>query len=164
MPTKLQVGRLVGTHGVRGELRLEPWLDSPDFLHSVTTLFLKEAPVRVTHMRPHKNLILLKLEGIDDIPAAQALRGEILWADRSALPPLPSGRFFIQDLIGMAVCEEETGAPVGTVQDVWKGPSQDVFVVCGPQERQILIPHVDAFVKTIDMDARRILVHLIEGM
>ncbi len=155
----LEAGKIVSTHGVRGELRVQPMADSPEFLLGMDTMFLDGNPVKVLSARAHKQMLLLQLEGIADIGAAQRLKGKTLWIDP---PPLPPGRFYIRDLIGLSVLDADTGVSLGTVKDVWCQPAQNVLVIEG--EREILVPHVDEFVKEIDLTGGFVRVRLIDGM
>ncbi|MDR0292865.1 MAG: ribosome maturation factor RimM [Oscillospiraceae bacterium] len=156
----LEIGKIVGTHGVRGEVRVEPWCDSPAFLAGFTVVYLQGSPLAVQTARVHKSLVLMKLEGTDTVEAAQALRDSVLRIDRSDAA-LPEGRYFIKDLIGLAVFDGEER--VGTLYDVLCAPAHDVYVVRGDGGEH-MIPAVPAFVKEIDIDGGVVRVALIEGM
>jgi 16S rRNA processing protein RimM len=158
----LEAGRIVGTHGVHGEVRAEPWCDSPSFLAGFKTWYVGGRPLAVETARVHKRLVLAKLAGVGDIPAAQALRGAVVTI-RRADAALPEGRFFIQDILGFSVADEATGEDVGTLTDVWPG-GQDVYVVTDGDGAQRMIPNVPAFVRRVDLDGGVIHVALIEGM
>ena len=156
----LEIGKIVGTHGVRGELRVEPWCDSPAFLAGFTAVFLRGTPYQVQSARTHKSLVLMKLEGVESVEAAQALRDSVLYIDRSDCA-LPEGRYFIRDLIGLAVFDGEER--VGTLYDVLNAPAHDVYVVRGG-DGEHMIPAVPEFVKEVDLEQGVIRVALIEGM
>lgn len=104
----------MGTHGIRGELRVEPWCDSADFLTGFKTLYWNggETPVKVLGARVHKSLVLMKLEGVESATQGDLLRGKVLYLARKDAK-LPEGRYFIQDLIGMKVQDAETGVVYG---------------------------------------------------
>jgi 16S rRNA processing protein RimM len=156
----LEIGKIAGTHGVRGELRVEPWCDSPAFLAGFDIVYIKGQPCRVLSARPHKSLVLMQLEGVETVEAAQAMRGTVLYIDRSGIT-LPDGRYFIQDLIGLAVFDGTER--IGTLYDVLSAPAHDVYIVRdGDGDR--MIPAVPEFVKEIDIDGGVIRVALIEGM
>ncbi|MDR2671267.1 MAG: ribosome maturation factor RimM [Oscillospiraceae bacterium] len=159
----LEAGVIVGTHGVRGEVRLNPWCDDVAFLSGLKTLHIAGRAYALLSARPHKHLALLRFEGVDDVTAAQALRGQVVYADR-AEAALPEGRFFIRDLIGLSVVDCASKQPVGTLTDVWQQPAHDVYVVRDAEGREHLIPNVPAFVQEIDWPGRTIRVTLIEGM
>ncbi|MCL2085230.1 MAG: ribosome maturation factor RimM, partial [Oscillospiraceae bacterium] len=95
--------------------------------------------------------------------AAQALKGLVAEADVSGVE-LPEGRYYVRDLIGLAVVDDAAGRPVGTVEDVLQRPAHDVYAVRDTEGRERLIPAVDEFIKSIDMDARVMRVTLIEGL
>lgn len=155
----LQTGKLVSTHGVRGEVKILPWADSPEFLLQFSTLYLDGQPYQVEHARVQKTCVLVKLAGIDTVEQAAALREKIVCIDR-AQATLPAGSMFIADLIGLPVYDGE--ACIGTLKEVLSLPSNDVYVVQGEAEH--LIPAVPEFVLARDLDAGCIRVRLIEGM
>ena len=159
----LEAGKIVGTHGVRGEVRIEYWCDDSSFLTAIKIWHIDQIPTEVQTARAHKHLILAKLDGVDDVSAAQALRGKVISIRRDDAK-IPDGRFFIQDILGLEVIDDADGAPIGVLSDVWTRPVQDIYVVTDTQGGQRLIPNVPAFVKAIDMDAGQIRVTLIEGM
>jgi 16S rRNA processing protein RimM len=156
----LQAGEIVSAHGVRGEVKILPWADGPEFLLPFETLYLQGQPRRVEFSRVHKSCVLCKLEGVDDAAAATALRGQVVSIDRSGLA-LPEGSVFIADLIGLTAVDE-AGGEIGTVRQVIPMPAGDVLVIRG--EKEYMVPNVRAFVKEIDLESRRIQVSLIEGM
>lgn len=96
----LELGQIVGTHGVRGEMRVQPWCDGPGFFQQFHTLYFSgegKGASRVLSSRPHGNVMLLKLEGINTVEDASALRGRVLFMNRDDAK-LPDGDYFIQDL------------------------------------------------------------------
>ena len=98
----LDSGKIVGTHGIKGEVRIEPWADSPAFLAAFRTLYLDgrgERKIKVKS-RPHKNITLCKIEGVDTIEDAERLRGKIVYINRDDIA-LEEGVHFVQDLIGL---------------------------------------------------------------
>ena len=111
----LQTGKIVSTHGVHGEVKLLPWADSPEFLLQFHTLYLDGRPYQVEQSRVQKTCVLLKLEGIDTVEAASALRDKIVSIAR-ADAKLPEGSLFIADLLGLPVYDGET--LLGTLAEV----------------------------------------------
>ena len=98
----LEIGQIVGTHGVRGELRVQPWCDSPEFFKKFKTLYYDahgEKSVGVVCARPHGNIALLRLDGCDTVEKAASLRGKVLYMRRSDAH-LKKGDWFIAELIG----------------------------------------------------------------
>ena len=160
----LEVGKITNVHGLMGEVRVQPWADSPDFLCRFKTLYVDEThwPIQVERARVHKNMVILKLEGITDVNGALALRNAILYIDRKDAD-LPEGSFFLADLMGMEVRNAKDGAVLGKIADVLTLPANNVYVVRGG-EREWMIPAVPEFVLHTDADNGVITVRLIEGM
>lgn len=157
----IEAGRIVNTHGVHGEVKIEVWLDSPQFFKSFKRLTLAGGEEKsVLSARVHKGFVIAQLEGVEDVNAAMALKNRTVLV-RRADAKLPRGRFFLQDILGARVVDE-TGAEVGILQDVLETPASAVYVVKGETEH--LIPAVPEFIKKTDADAGLITVHLIEGM
>ncbi len=156
----LEAGRIVNTHGVRGEVKIEPWADEAAFLTRFKRFYLDGKPVRVLSCRVHKTMCIAALEGIDDVNAAMPLKGKILFIDRDDAR-LPEGTVFIQDILGAKVVDE-SGAELGVLAEVVPAPAASVYVVRG--QREILIPDVPAFILDKDADNGVVTVRLIEGM
>ena len=159
--TLIEAGRIVNTHGVQGEVKIEVWLDSPRFLKSFKRLTLDSGEeLNVLDAKVHKGFVIAKLEGVDDVNAAMRLKGKTLSVRREDAA-LPKGAFFLQDIINARVMDED-GNEIGTLVDILETPASNVYVVKGETEH--LIPAVPAFIKKTDPDAGMITVHLIEGM
>lgn len=156
----LEAGQIVNTHGVRGEIKIMPWADSPEFLLKFKTLYIGQRGFRVQSSRVHKNMVLAKMEGIDDVNDAMSLKNKTVCIDRDDVK-LPRGHFFISDIIGAEVIDEN-GDRIGVLADVMEMPAQNIYVVRG--EREIMIPAVDEFILNTDIENGRITVRLIEGM
>ena len=156
----LEIGKIVNTHGVRGEVKLEPWADSPQQLKSLRNLRLKDRAFPILECRVHGRFVILKLEGVDSVEAAMALKGRVALADRSELP-LPEGSFFIQDMIGLPVIDRD-GKELGRLTEVLDYPAGKLFVVQGPSEH--LIPEKGGFFTSLDPSLGYLTVNLPEGM
>ena len=156
----IEAGRIVNTHGVAGEVKIEVWLDSPQFLKSFKRCFIDKREVKLLSARVHKGFLIAKLQGVEDVNAAMALKGRTLFIDRSDAR-LPKGAFFLQDIIGASVVDEQ-GNEIGKLADVMETPASNVYVVKG--EREHLIPAVPEFILSTDAENGIITVHLIEGM
>ena len=157
----IDAGRIVNTHGVVGEVKIEVWLDSPKFLRSFKKLYTKSGEeLTVISSKTHKGFVIAKLEGIDDINAAMRLKGKDITIRRSDAA-LPKGAFFLQDIIGAKVVDE-SGSEVGTLVEIMERPASNIYVVKGREEH--LIPAVPEFIMSTDAEAGVITVRLIEGM
>lgn len=156
----LEAGIIVNTHGVRGEVKINPWADSPEFLKRMKTLYIGGEALKVSASRVHKGFLLAKLEGVDDVNAAMALKNKTVYIARKDVK-LPKGSFFIADIIGAKVVDE-SGKELGVLADVLEMPAQNIYLVKG--EREIMIPAVEEFILNTDVKNKLITVHLIEGM
>lgn len=155
----LEAGEVVGTHGIRGEVKILPWADGPEFLLDFDRLYLDGKPFEVESSRIHKSLVLVKFQGVDDIETAQKFRGRTVTIDREGLT-LEDGTVFIADLIGLPVFSE--GRQIGILREVLTLPGNDVYVVEG--EQRYMIPAVSEFLEKVDAEGGEIHVRLIEGM
>lgn len=158
----LEAGQIVNTHGIKGEVKIVPWCDTPDFLCDFDVLYIDKKPVEVELIRAHKGNVLAKLTGVDDIDAASALKNKIVSIDRSDVE-LPEGRHFIADLIGLEVRDAENDAVLGVITDVLTPPANEVYVVKGGKQ-EYMIPAVDEFLVETNVDAGYVRVRMIEGM
>ena len=160
----LEIGKITNTHGVMGEVRVQPWADSPDFLCKFKTLYVDKThwPIKVERARVHKNMVILKLEGVTDVPGALAMRNAVLYIDRNDAH-LPEGTFFLADVIGIEARDAASGAVLGHVADVLTLPANNVYVVRGGP-RELMIPAVDEFVPKVDVDAGYMLVNMVDGL
>jgi len=156
----LEAGKIVNTHGVRGEVKIEPWADSPEFLGQFAQLYIEGTPYRLLHGRVQKSWFYAQLEGVEDVNAAMALKNRVV-SIRRADARLEEGAYFLQDILGARV-EDESGRVLGSLADVLDLPAGNVYVVRG--EREILIPAVPDFVRSVDVEQGVVTVRLIEGM
>lgn len=156
----LEAGRIVNTHGVHGEVRLEHWADDKDFFAGLRRVFIDDVSYKLLAARPHKNCLILSLEGVRDVNAAMRLKGKTLFIDREDVS-LPDGVFFLQDILGARAVTED-GAELGTLSDVMELPGGRVYVIQG--DREYLIPDVPEFILNADPENGLLTVRLIEGM
>ena len=156
----VEAGKIVNTHGVAGEVKIEVWLNSAKFMKKFKRLFIGEREFEIQGAKEHKGFFIAKLKGVDDINAAMPLKGREVKVLKSDVK-LPEGKFFLQDIIGARVVDEE-GNEVGILSDVMETPASMIYVVKGETEH--LIPAVPEFIKSADADAGLVTVRLIEGM
>ena len=155
----LEAGQIVSTHGVQGEVKILPWCDGPEFLKEFDTFYIDGTAYHVEQSRVHKNMLLCKLKGVDDMNAAQIMKNKVVCIDRDDAR-IPEGRVFISDLIDLPVYAD--GQEIGTLKDVYTGPANDVYIVKG--EKDYMIPAVSEFLEDVNVDEGYIRVRLIEGM
>ena len=163
---KIETGKIVGTHGVRGGLRVQPWCDSPPFFTKLKTLYCKEAadyrPMKVISSRAHGNIVILELEGITTIEQAESLRGKVLYLDRSDLHLEPD-QYLICDIIGLPVYDADRKDLLGKLSDVSKTGANDVWHI-QKGEKEYLIPVIDEVVVSVDTREEKILIRPLAGI
>ncbi len=153
----LEAGEVVTTHGVRGEIKLLPWSDGPEFLLDFTRVLIDDTEYTVEGCRIQKSCNLLKLKGIETIESARELVGKTVFVYRE---DAPKDVLFVAEMIGMTVLADEE--EIGKIEDVLDYPGNKVYVVRG--EHVYMIPAVKEFVLSVDIDADQMRVRLIEGM
>ena len=153
----VEAGEIVSTHGVRGEMKILPWADGPDFLVEFKRVYVNGVEYKVESCRIQKTCNLLKLAGVDTMEHAQAMRGKVIMVSRKDTDP---ELIFAAELIGISVIAD--GEKIGEVVDVLDYPGNKVYVVRG--EHEYMIPAVKAFILSTDIDAGVMQVRLIEGM
>lgn len=156
----IEAGKIVNTHGVRGEVKIQVWLDSPEFMRRFKTIYIDSRPVKLVSSRAHKGFLIALLDGVEDINAAMSLKNKTVYIDR-AEAPLKKGEYFLCDIIGASVVTED-GESVGTLEDILETLASSVYIVRGETEH--MIPAVPEFILNTDAENGVITVKLIEGM
>lgn len=153
----LEAGEIVTTHGVRGEMKVLPWADGPDFLIDFKRVRIGGTEYKVESCRIQKTCNLLKVKGVDTMEDAQALHGKTVEVFRA---DAPADLIFVAELIGVSVFAN--GAEIGKITDVLDYPGNKVYVVKG--EHEYMIPAVRQFILSTDLEKEIMQVQLIEGM
>ena len=153
----IEAGEIVNTHGVRGEIKMLPWLDSPEDMRGFTRCRIGGKDYAIATCRVQNTCNLLKLEGVDTMEAAQALRGKTVTLYRE---DMDEDVIFAGDLIGMEVFSQ--GEKIGELTQVLDYPGNQVYVVKG--EKEYMLPAVKEFILSTDLDGNRMEVKLLEGM
>lgn len=165
----LAVGYIQGIHGLRGELRVDLYTDFPERFTPGTRLYLGEEleKVEVAGARLHKQLLLLRLVGVESREEAATYRGVWLFIREEDAAELEEGVFWVHDIIGMAVQSDE-GRALGTVREVLFTGANDVYVVETlpnvNQGRDLLLPAIEEVVRSVDVEGRQMIVHLLPGL
>ena len=158
----IEAGRITSTHGVHGEVKIEVWLDTPEDLKHYRRIFIDGQERKLLSVRQQNRFVIVKLHQIDDINAAQPLKGKTVFIAREDAP-LPPGGYFLQDLLDAKVVLED-GSPVGVLTEILERPANNVYVVTDPDGKEILIPVVPAFIIRADAENGIVTVRLLEGM
>lgn len=167
MDDLLRVGVVSSTHGVRGEVKVFPTTDDPERFKALSEVLVDIGggikPLAIENVHFFKNMVILKFEGIDDIDAVMKYKGRDLWVTRENAVPLEEGEFFICDIIGSTVFEED-GKEFGTLKDVLQTGANDVFVVTMKDGKEVLLPCIDDCIKEIDVEGKRIVAYIMPGL
>ena len=160
----LEAGKIVTTHGIRGEVKVMPYTDTPELLCEFDRLFIgkNRDEINVTRARVFKNTVIMKLEGIDTPEDAEKLRNKLLYTHRDDLE-LDDDTYFIQDLIGLEVSDADSGKVYGKIADVMQTGANDVYVIKG-DDREYLVPAIADVVVSTDIDGGTMTIRPLEGL
>lgn len=165
MKKYLEIGKIVSTHGIKGEVRVQPWCDSSDFLCEFETLYFDEGKksVDIKRARVQKNVVIMQLDGVDTVEEAQNLRNKILYMDRDDVE-LDEGTYFIQDLIGLVCIDADGGGEIGKITDVLETGANDVYEITSAEGKKYLIPAIPDVVLETDLDGNTMTIRKMEGL
>lgn len=159
----LEAGKIVTTHGIRGEVKIMPYTDTPELLCEFDRLFIgkDKAEIYIDRARVAKNMVIAKIEGVDTVEAAEKYRNKVLFMHRDDLE-LDEDTYFIQDLIDMEVKDADSGFVYGKITDVLQNGANDVYVIKG--DREYLVPAIPDVVISTDIDSNIMLIRPLEGL
>ena len=167
MQKRLEVGQIVNTFGIKGEVKVTPFTDDMNRFDDLKKVYVKtrkeEKLYKVENARYHKNMVLLKLEGIENPEQAEMLKNAFLEIDREDAIPLEEGTYFIADLIGLEVYTDE-GKLLGKVDDIYNTGANDIYVVKDELGKQVLLPGIKDVIREVNLNNAKIIVHLIPGL
>ena len=162
----LEVGKIVSTHGLKGDVKVDPWCDDGGFLCEFEELYLDSAgkeKIKVLSAKVHKNIVLMRLDGIDSIEKAELLRGKVLFMDRADVK-LAEGEHFIQDILGLSVFDVYMNRCYGKVTNVLKTGANDVYQVTSDDGKDYLIPVIDEVICDVDVDNNFMKIRPLKGI
>lgn len=159
----LEIGKIVGVHGLKGFMKVQYWCDDSDFFCSFKKFYLNENTVLdVESSKPHGNIILLKAKGISTIEEAESMRGKTLLIKREDAI-LEEGRHFIEEIIGCSVYDSENGELLGKLTDVTDNPANDIWHI-EKEGREYLFPAIDEFIVSVDVETEKIVIKVLKGI
>lgn len=160
----LEAGKIVNTHGIRGEVKIMPYCDSPELLCEFDRLFLGKAmkEINIQRARVQKNMVIAKIEGVDTPEDANKLREKMLYMHRDDLE-LDDDVYFIQDLIGLTVKNADTDEVYGVIDDVFQTGANDVYSIKG-ENRTYLVPAIADVIIETDIDNEIMKIRPLEGL
>lgn len=163
----LEIGKIVGTHAIKGEVRVQPWCDSGEFMKSFKTLYLDKegkTQVKILQCRPHGNVVIVKIEGVDTPEQAQKMRGKVLFIKRSDAK-LKKGQVFIAELIGCTAFDADDETKIyGKISDVSQTGANDVWHITDENKKEFLIPVIPQVVIETDVEHDRVVIRPLKGI
>ncbi len=167
MDKYFEIGQIVNTNGLKGFVKVKPFTDDIKEFETFETIYVQKKTelieCKIESVRYAKNMVLLKLKGIDDIDSAEALRNLYIKVSREQLPELQENSYYIVDLLECEVVTVE-GEILGKMDDVFNTGSNDIYVVKNEKGKQILLPAIKEVIKNVDIPNRKITVKLMEGL
>ena len=162
----LEVGKIINTHGLRGDVKVVAWTDLPEDFEDIPVVYIKkktgDEKLTVSKIKYQKNNLIVKFKEINDINEAEKYKGLIIYADREDLWELEDGVYYIADLIGLEVYDES--GKIGVIADVFNTGANDIYDVKRDGKKNLLLPVIDDVVKEIDIENGRVTVHVMEGL
>lgn len=162
----IEAGKIVTTHGVRGEVKLYPWCDDPEMFLDIETIYLDakgQKPLALEGVRFVKNMPLLKIEGVNSIDEAAKLRDKIIYIHRDDIP-MEEGEYLIQDLMGLQVVDADDGHLYGELTQVSPTGANDVYHIRFTDGKERLIPAIPQVVIEVDLDGGVMKIRPLEGL
>ncbi len=161
---KIKIGRIVNAVALRGEVKVYNYSGYKERYEELSRIIVGDKEYEIEKVRYQQQMVILKLSGVDDRNAAEALKTKDVFITEDDLVELPEDTFYIRDLIGLAVKDADSGELLGKLKDVLQPSSQDVYVVELAEGGQFMIPAVSEFIREVNLAEGVIFVHLIEGM
>lgn len=156
----IEIGQIVNTHGIKGEVKLNPWTDDINDLLDLDVFYEKDGkPLEVQNSRIHKNVLIIKFRDISTMNDAEKMKGKTLYTEKT---PLPEGRYYIKDLIGLDVIEN--GEKLGVLTDVFNTGANDIYEVKTPDGKRIYLPVIDGVIGDVNLDEKTMEVTIPDGL
>lgn len=163
----LEAGKIVNTHGLRGEVKVVTWTDYPEDFENIDYVYVKrktdDEKLHISSIKYQRNNLIIKFEEIKDINEAEKYKNQVLYVERDMLGELPEGVYYIADLIGSRVINEN-GEEIGTIADVFNTGANDIYDVKREGRKNILIPVIDDVVKNVDIENKVVTIEMMEGL
>lgn len=160
----LEIGKFVGTHGVRGMVRIQPWSDDGEFLTQFKKFYLENGKTKIemSKITPHGNVVIAQIKGVDSIEEAEKFRNQVLYIKRDDAR-LPEGRYFVSEIIGSMVYDADTDALLGTLSDVSPTGANDVWHIKSG-DKEYLLPAIPDVIVDVDIDSDKVIVRPLKGI
>lgn len=163
----LEIGQIVNTFGIKGQVKVVPFTNDINRFDELKKVYIvnksSRKEVEIEDVKYHKNMVLLKFKGFDKIEDVESFRNSYLEIDRQDGKNLEEGEYYIVDLIGLDVVSDE-GKNLGKLDDIFNTGSNDIYVVKDELGKQLLLPAIKEVIKEVDLENKKITVHLLEGL
>lgn len=159
----LEIGKVVNTHGIRGELKIQPWCDDPAIFDELEYIYIGGEKYNITRSRFHKTCEIVAVEGINNINEAELLKNKIVTIEREMLGELPEGTYYIADIIGLEV-RSTNGNILGVIDNVISTGSNDVYEIKREGKKPLLLPVIDEVINEVNLNDGYVSVTLIKGL
>lgn len=167
MKKRLEVGQIVNTFGIKGFVKVKPWVNDIERFDDLKKVYVKikkeEKELEIEEVKYHKDMVLIKFKGIETVEQAETLRNLYLEINREDAIPLEEGTYFIADLLESDVYTDE-GELLGKLEDIYNSGSKDIYVVKNELGKTILLPGIPEVIKEVNIEKSKIIVHLLKGL
>lgn len=167
MGTDLEIGQIVNTFGIKGMIKVKPFTDDIKRFDDLEKVYVEKNNTKVEYeieeVKYHKDMVLIKFKSVDTVEQAEKLRNSYLKVSRDSVEDLEEDRYYIVDLIGIEVYTDEN-ILLGKLEDIFNTGSNDIYVVKNELGKQILLPAISDVIKQIDMENKKMIVHIIKGL
>ena len=160
---KINIGKIVKAVALKGEVKVHTAAGKNGRYGELESVYINGEEYTIEKVRYQGDMAIMKLKGIDDRNAAEAMKGMEIYVEEEDLPELPEDTFYIKDLIGSAVIDEKTKNQVGTLKGVITNTAQDVYEI-NVSGNIVMVPAVKEFIKSVDIENKQIVINFIEGM
>ena len=163
----LEIGKIINTHGLKGEVKVVSWMDSPEDYENLEYALVKKAgneiKLDIESLKYQKNNLIVKFKQITSIEEAEKYKNAVLYVSKDELPELPENVYYIADLLGCEVYED-SGRKIGILNDVFSTGSNDVYDIKRDGAKNLFVPIIEGVVKDVNIEAKKILIRIPEGL
>ena len=167
MQKRLEVGQIVNTFGIKGFVKVKPWVNDIERFDDLEKVYVKAKKetkkLEIEEVKYHKDMVLIKFKGIETVEQAEMLRNSYLEIDREDAVPLEEGTYYIVDLLESEVYSDE-GEKLGILEDIYNTGAKDIYVVKNELGKTILLPGIPEVIKEVKLEEKKITVHLLKGL
>ena len=167
MQKRLEVGQIVNTFGIKGFVKVKPWVNDIERFDDLEKVYVKikkeTQKLEIEEVKYHKDMVLIKFKGIETVEQAETLRNCYLEIDREDAVPLEEGTYYIVDLLESEVYTDE-GELLGKLEDIYNTGAKDIYVVKNELGKTVLLPGIPEVIKEVNLEEKKITVHLLKGL